>query len=78
MNSATTAKDEYPVTKEWTDPETGYRWIHLGITAPFEYDQVKALPKVLKYDNDTFVRTGWNSDVGEVYYRNHMPTAKGA
>lgn len=67
----------YPVELDWTDPETGHRWIHLRLVEPFDFDQVKVLPKVLTFDNDTFVRTGWNSDKGEVYYRNHMPVAKG-
>lgn len=78
MPTATAAVNEYPVTLDWVDPETGHRWVHLSLIPPFDWDQVKVLPKVLSYDNDTFVRTGWNSDNGTVYYRNHMPTAKGA
>lgn len=70
--------NEYPIARDWTDPETGHRWIHLPMNSPYDYDQVKALPKVLEYDGDTFKRTGWNSDKGEVYYRNHFQFAKGA
>ena len=78
MTNATTAANEYPVSLVWKDPETPHTWLHLHLDPPFDWDQVKALPKVLKYDGDTFVRTGWNSDTGTVYYRNHIPTAKGA
>ncbi len=84
--NATAAVNEYPVAHDWTDPETGHRWIHLRMALTpcealgrdvYAYETLKELPRVLKFDGDTFVRTGWNSDNGQVYYRNHMPTAKG-
>lgn len=76
--NATAAANEYPVCHDWTDPETGHRWIHLAMTAPFDYDQVRCTPQALRLDGDLFVRTGWNSDKGRIYYRNHMITAQGA
>lgn len=62
----------YLVSLDWTDPEEKHRWLHLKLDAPFDFEQVRKLPEVLAYDGDKFVRTGWNSDKGEVYYRNHM------
>lgn len=76
--NATAATNEYPICRDWTDPETRHRWIHINMVQPYDYEQVLQYPKVLKYDSDTFVRTGWDSDVGRMYYRNHMPVAKGA
>lgn len=71
------ATEGYAVSLDWTDPEEKHRWFHLKLDAPFDYEQVKKLPEVLAYDGDTFVRTGWNSDCGEVYYRNGMKFATG-
>jgi hypothetical protein len=76
MNAAA-VDNVYPVSYEFTDKETGFRWLHMKVDAPFEYEQVKKLPAALAYDGDVFVRTGWNSDKGEVYYRTGMPAAKG-
>ena len=78
MSNALAIRNEYPVVFDWLDPETGHLWVHLSLNPPFDWDQVKALPKVLAFDGDRFVRTGWNSDKGEVYYRNHMPLASRA
>lgn len=71
------AAEGYPVETDWTDTDEGHRWIHLRLDAPFDFDKVQKLPKVLAYDGDIFSRTGWNSDKGVVYYRNHMPIAQG-
>ena len=70
------ATEGYAVSLDWSDPEDKVRWLHLKLDAPFDYEQVKVLPEVLSFDGDTFVRTGWNSDRGEVYYRNGMKYAK--
>lgn len=73
MANANPAHGIYEVDRIWTDDD-GHRWLHFRLDAPFDYDQVKALPKVMEYEGEVHVRTGWNSDRGEVYYRNHMPT----
>jgi len=76
MNAAA-VDNVYPVSYEFTDKETGYRWLHMKLDAPFEWEQVKKLPAALAYSGEVFVRTGWNSDKGEVYYRTGMPAAHG-
>jgi hypothetical protein len=35
----------------------------------YAYDSVKALPEVVEHDDRLYRRTGWNSDTGEVFYR---------
>jgi hypothetical protein len=77
QSRATGLDDVYPVSYEFTDKETGFRWLHMKLDAPFEYEQVKKLPAAMAFDGAVFVRTGWNSDKGEVYYRTGMPAAKG-
>jgi len=70
-----TAAVGFPVIFEWHNPETGIRWIHLGMTQPYDYAEVAKTPRVLSYNDEVYVRTGWNSDKGEMYYRNCMPLA---
>lgn len=77
MTNATAVANAYPIAFDWTDPETGYRWIHLDLTPPYDYDQVKAIPKVLLYEGVRFTRTGWDSDKGQAFYRDRMPLAEG-
>jgi len=68
-------REVYPVSYEHTD-EDGLRWLHLKVDAPFDWEQVKKLPAALAYGGEVFIRTGWNSDKGEAYYRNNMPGAR--
>lgn len=72
---AATAYDLHPITLDWTDPETGNRWIHLDVPAPGDWEQVQKLPKALAYEGRIYVRTGWNSDKLVAYYRDQMPAA---
>ena len=74
---ATGLDNYYPVSYEFTDKETGFRWLHMKLDAPFEWEQVKKLPAAMAFEGEVFVRTGWNSDKGEVYYRTGMPAASG-
>jgi hypothetical protein len=74
--NAQARNDLIPIDLEWTDSETGDLWLHVSMTQPYEYDQVKKLPRVVRYKGEVFVRTGWNSDNGQVYYRNNMPVAE--
>lgn len=35
----------------------------------YSFDDVKVLPKVVEYNGQIYRRTGWNSDTGEVFYK---------
>jgi hypothetical protein len=74
MPTATIA-DAIPLKLVWTDPETGLKWLHVDVPAPGDWSQVCALPAALSYEGEVYVRTGWNSDKLEAYYRNKMPYA---
>ena len=39
----------------------------------YSYSSVKELPQVVKYDGQLYRRTGWNSDTGEVCYKEISP-----
>ena len=77
--------DFTPIDEVYRDPETGYTWLHIRLPLTrsealdrdvYDWESVKRLPEVLEFEGDIFVRTGWNSDTGRAYYRNHMLVAK--
>ena len=43
-----------------------------------DYDAFSVLPISLEYKGQAFVRTGWNSDNGEAYYKTGVHVARGA
>lgn len=46
----------------------GANYITLRV-CPNDYDACKSLPTVLAFQGASYVRTGWNSDTGEVTYK---------
>ena len=67
----------YPVSLDWTDPETGIRWISLPLASPAGYAEFAAAPGAVSYDGERFARSAWNSDTGRIYYRTRKPIASG-
>jgi len=51
----------------WTDPETGLRWLHGQDCRSFA--DYCGWPVAVERQGFRFVKTGWNSDTGAVYYR---------
>jgi hypothetical protein len=43
--------------------------IAMDVNGYYTYDSVRTMPKVVEYDGRIYARTGWNSDTGEVYYK---------
>lgn len=52
---------------QWTDAETGLRWLHAQ--ACWSSAGYCGWPEVVDLQGTRFVKTGWNSDTGVVYYR---------
>ena len=42
-----------------------------------DFDHFKSLPAAVRYDGQTFGKTGWNSDTGFGYYRSDAKIAVG-
>jgi hypothetical protein len=51
----------------------GHKGLSFGLSMDgngyYTYDSVKALPEVVEYDGRLYCRTGWDSDEGEVFYK---------
>ena len=53
-----------PVVGSWLlDGEYGF------LTDCSDYDQFAALPHAAEFEGRTYVKTGWNSDLGRAYYK---------
>jgi len=73
--NATARDDLIPVYSYDTD-DSGVSWLVLDIPkSQPTYEDVVKFPSVLEFKDDIYVRTGWNSDIGKVFYRNKTTTA---
>jgi hypothetical protein len=52
---------------QWKDPETDLLWLHAQDC--FTFADYCGWPDVVDCWGQRFVKTGWNSDTGRVYYR---------
>jgi len=57
---------------QWTDAETGLRWLHAQDC--FTFADYCGWPEVVECKGFRYLRTGWNSDTGVVHYRQVTPT----
>ena len=62
-----TAADVYPI--EQTSQDENGKWVYMRLPLPLTWDQVKKLPRVVKYEGVFYERLGWNSDTGGISYR---------
>ena len=45
------------------------------VTGCADYDEYRALPQVVRYEERLYGRTGWNSDRGVAYYQTNARVA---
>ncbi len=41
-----------------------------------DFDVYKTLPEAVEFQGEEYVKTGWNSDVQNAYYKNGRPIAR--
>ena len=69
MNQATAVPNAYlPSANQLID---GRFWLlfHNGGT----FEEFKAMPNALRYENRTYIKAGWNSDLSTVHYKEGTP-----
>lgn len=64
MEQATVISDTIPIISTWTlGGDLGFN------TDCIDYEQWTQLPVAVKYNGNTYVKTGWNSDTGLACYK---------
>lgn len=49
---------------------------HIFETDCVDFDQFRELPQVVEFENETYVKTGWNSDSETAFYKTGRRVAK--
>jgi hypothetical protein len=66
MNTATEVPNTITVNQH--EKVDGFWWLCTNVPG-LCYDVYKALPRVVQYEGKNYIKMGWNSDTGNVSYK---------